>query len=75
MQQLNKVSTLETVALCRFVSKAEKRHNERVCILQTRRVFQPPLFTDNADIASNADMNIPAACGGCNTLFSVFFYN
>ena len=38
-------------------------------------VFQPPLFTDNADIASNADMNIPAACGGCNTLFSVFFYN
>ena len=26
MQQLNKVSTLEVVALCRFVSEAEKRH-------------------------------------------------
>ena len=26
MQQLNKVSTLEVVALCCFVSEAEKRH-------------------------------------------------
>ena len=26
MRQLNKVSTLEVVALCRFVSEAEKRH-------------------------------------------------
>ena len=29
MRQLNKVSTLEVVALCRFVSEAEKRHTMR----------------------------------------------
>ena len=39
MQQLNKVSTLEVVALCRFVSEAEKRHTMREFAISKLAVF------------------------------------
>ena len=39
MRQLNKVSTLEVVALCRFVSEAEKRHTINEFALSKLAVF------------------------------------
>ena len=39
MRQLNKVSTLEVVALRRFVSEAEKRHTMREFAISKRAVF------------------------------------
>ena len=39
MQQLNKVSTLEVVALRRFVSEAEKRHTMSEFALSKLAVF------------------------------------
>ena len=39
MQQLNKVSTLEVVALRRFVSEAEKRHKMSEFALSKLAVF------------------------------------
>ena len=39
MRQLNKVSTLEVVALRRFVSEAEKRHTMREFAASKRAVF------------------------------------
>ena len=39
MQQLNKVSTLEVVALRRFVSEAEKRHTMSEFAIRKLDVF------------------------------------
>ena len=64
MQQLNKVSTLEVVALCRFVSEAEKRHTMREFAISKLAVF----FSRAISAAENKRLNVislaclPVAC-------------